>query len=183
MIIMLNGSFGVGKSSVASELKRIIPNSMIYNPEIIGTGLRYLTEGRRAPHEQTGDFQDIRLWPTLTVATAEHLFRLFRRTLIVPMTLANPVYLTTIRNGLTAISPPLYHFCLVASLDTIQQRLQTRDEDISWSWNKAQEYVPLFGDPQYSIHIDTEEVTIAQVADLVARYIADNPAGSNQRVI
>ena len=176
---MLNGSFGVGKSSVARELKRIIPNSMIYNPEIVGTTLRYLTNGRRAPHEETGDFQDITLWPTLTVATAKHLFRLFRRSLIVPMTLANPAYLETIRNGLAAISPPLYHFCLTASLNTIRQRLQNREEDISWSWNKAQEYVPLFVDPQYSVNINTEGVTIAQVASGIGQYIVDNPLGSN----
>ena len=182
MIIMLNGSFGVGKTSVANELKRTIPNSMIYNPEIIGTALRYLTNGRRAPHEETGDFQDIGSWPTLTVTTARHLFRLFRRSLIVPMTLANPAYLKTIRDGLAAISPPLYHFCLTASLDTILRRLQTRDEDISWSWNKAQQYVPVFGDPQYSVHIDTEGANIIQVAGRIRRYIADNPSGWNRQI-
>ena len=177
MIIMLNGSFGVGKSSVANELKGIVPNSMIYNPEIIGTALRHLTNGIRSPHEQTGDFQDIKLWPTLTVITAKYLFRLFRRSLIVPMTLANPEYLKTIRDGLAAISPPLYHFCLVASLETIQHRLQSREEDTSWSWKKAQEYVPLFGDPQYSVHIDTDSITVAQVVDRIEKYIADNPSG------
>ena len=179
MIIMLNGSFGVGKSSVARELRRMIPNSMIYNPEIVGTALRYLTEGIRAPHEETGDFQDIILWPRLTIVTAEHLFRLFRHSLIVPMTLANPEYLKTIKNRLAAISPPLYHFCLVASLDTIQQRLQNRKEDTSWSWMKAQAYVPLFGDNRYRVHIDTERVTIAQVAARIEKFVVDNPSGSN----
>lgn len=163
MIIMLNGSFGVGKSSVANDLEGIIPNCMIYDPEIVGHFLRYLTDGIRAPHEETGDFQDITLWPTLTVVTAEHLFQQYGRSLIVPMTIANPTYLITIKNGLAAISPPLYHFCLTASLDTIHQRLHTREEDTSWAWMKAQEYEPLFGDPQYGIHIDTEGVTIAQV--------------------
>jgi len=183
MIIMLNGSFGVGKSSVACELKRIIPNSMIFDPEIVGTSLRYLTNGRRAPHEETGDFQDITAWPRLTVATAKHLVRLFRRTLIVPMTLANPEYLRTIRNGLGAISPPLYHFCLTASLDTIHQRLQSRELDISWSWKKAQEYVPLFGDPRYSVHVNTEGITIAEVASQIENYIVDNPSWSKQQLI
>lgn len=176
---MLNGSFGVGKSSVAVELTRIIPNCMTYDPEIVGTFLRYLTDGIRAPHEETGDFQDITLWPMLTIVTAEHLFRQYRRSLIVPMTIANPEYLKTIKNGLGAISPPLYHFCLVTSLDTIQQRLQSREEDTPWAWKKAQEYEPLFGDRRYSVHIDTEGVTIASVAGQIEKYIADNPLGSN----
>lgn len=179
MIIMLNGSFGVGKSSVAVELTQIIPNCRIYDPEIVGALLRYLTDGIRALHEETGDFQDITLWPTLTIVTAEHLFRQYRRSLIVPMTIANPVYLETIRNGLGAISPPLYHFCLVASLDTIQQRLQSREEDTPWAWKKAQEYEPLFGDRRYSVRIHTEGVTIAWVAGQIEEYIAHHPMGSN----
>ncbi len=176
---MLNGSFGVGKSSVASKLTQIIPNSMIYDPEIVGTFLRYLTDGIRAPEEETGDFQDIMLWPTLTIVTAQHLFRQYRRSLIVPMTIANPAYLETIKNRLGAISPPLYHFCLVASLDTIQERLQSREEDMSWARGKAQEYAPLFSDRRYGAHINTEGVTIAQVAARIEKHIKDNPSGSN----
>jgi deoxyadenosine/deoxycytidine kinase len=36
MIIMLNGPFGVGKSTVAQRLHDHLPHSMIYDPEIIG---------------------------------------------------------------------------------------------------------------------------------------------------
>lgn len=40
MIILINGAFGVGKTSVASELKKTINNSMIFDPEEIGYMLR-----------------------------------------------------------------------------------------------------------------------------------------------
>ncbi len=39
MIIWLNGSFGVGKTTIAYKLKEKINNSIIYDPEEIGTFL------------------------------------------------------------------------------------------------------------------------------------------------
>ncbi len=178
MIIMLNGSFGVGKTSVAGELARIFPNSMIYDPELVGSALKRMTEGIRAAQEETDDFQDLTLWPTLTVVTARYLFRQYGRSLIVPMTIANPIYFDTIRRGLAAISQPLYHFCLVAPLHVIEQRLQSREDDTSWAWKKAQEYVPLFGERRYSVHINSEGTTIASIASQIEHYILDNPKGS-----
>ena len=35
MIIMINGAFGVGKTTIANELQTEIQNSMIYEPELI----------------------------------------------------------------------------------------------------------------------------------------------------
>lgn len=36
MIIWINGSFGVGKTTIAQDLKLKIENSIIYDPEKIG---------------------------------------------------------------------------------------------------------------------------------------------------
>jgi cytidylate kinase len=172
MIIMINGTFGCGKSSVAAELCSALPNSMIYDPEVMGMALRYLTAGVRTPEEDTDDFQDIALWPEMTVLTAERLYRQYGRTLIVPMTLANRQYLDTIRRGLAAVAPPLYHFCLVASLDTIEQRLRNRDQDTSWAMSKARRYVPMFDDPAYAVHVNTENRTVPDIVAQLQSYIA-----------
>ena len=40
MIIMINGAFGVGKTTIANELLKEIKNSMIYDPEEVGFMLR-----------------------------------------------------------------------------------------------------------------------------------------------
>jgi deoxyadenosine/deoxycytidine kinase len=40
MIIMINGAFGVGKTTVAHRLHKSITNSMVYDPEEIGYMLR-----------------------------------------------------------------------------------------------------------------------------------------------
>jgi cytidylate kinase len=171
MIIMINGTFGAGKSSVATELCAALPNAMIYDPEVMGMALRYLTEGVRAPAEDTDDFQDIALWPEMTVVMAERLYRQYGRTLIVPMTLANRRYLDSIRRGLAAVAPPLYHFCLVASLDTIEQRLRNRDQDTSWTMRKARQYVPMFDDSAYAVHVNTEHRTMPEIAAQLLNHI------------
>lgn len=36
MIIMINGAFGVGKTTTAEALHKKMENSMIYDPEMIG---------------------------------------------------------------------------------------------------------------------------------------------------
>lgn len=55
MIIWLNGAFGCGKTSPASELGWVIPGSRLFDPETVG----YLLRPNLADHAVT-DFQR---WP------------------------------------------------------------------------------------------------------------------------
>ncbi|RYZ79244.1 MAG: tunicamycin resistance protein, partial [Proteobacteria bacterium] len=149
MIIMINGSFGVGKTSVATLLYKQIPNAIFFDPEEIGAYARLVTKGVRAGEEDTDDFQDIELWRTLTVTTGQALYRRYQRSLIVPMTLSNRAYLETIRSGFEEVAP-VAHFCLTAPLSVVQQRIIGRgNEPGSWVWRKAEHCVPLLFDPYY----------------------------------
>lgn len=40
MIIMINGAFGVGKTTISTELVKVVENSMLYHPEEAGYMLR-----------------------------------------------------------------------------------------------------------------------------------------------
>src|SRR4051812_44075405 len=111
------------------------------------------------------------------VLMAERLYRQYRRILIVPMTLANRRYLDIIRQGLAAIAPPLYHFCLVASLDTIEQGWRNRDQNTSWPRGKARHYVPLFNDPAYAVHVNTEHRPVVVMSDARKRCPKDSQGG------
>ena len=55
MIIWINGSFGVGKTTVAEKLKEKIDKSIIYDPEKIGMFL-----SNTLPTKED-DFQDYKL--------------------------------------------------------------------------------------------------------------------------
>src|SRR5262245_27418086 len=100
---MINGSFGVGKSSVAFALLDKLPNAMIFDPEEVGYMLRKVTFGILPDAENTDDFQDIVVCRSLVVSTAEQLYRQYRRTMIVPMTLAKREYFTPIKEGFERI--------------------------------------------------------------------------------
>jgi len=167
MIIMINGSFGVGKSTTAAALAERLPEAIIFDPELVGHFARYLTNGLRTGAEDTDDFQDIRMWPQLTIDTARQLVQCYGRPLIVPMTLANRSSFEHIRAGFAALAP-VYHFCLVASLPTIQGRLQSRgDAPGSWPWRKAEQYGPRLNDPTFATHLDTEQHSVAEIVEQV----------------
>jgi hypothetical protein len=173
---MLNGSFGVGKTTTALALAEQIPGAHLFDPETVGHLARYITSGLRHGAEDTDDFQDIRIWPALTVATAQQLYETYARPLIVPMTLAHPAVFHPIRDGFGAFAP-VHHFCLVAPLATIQQRLQDRGEGPgSWTWRKAEQYVPRLADPCYTTHIDTQRHAVPAVVDQLLAHIGDKTA-------
>ena len=165
MIIMINGSFGVGKSITAAALVQRLPDAMLFDPEDVGQLARYITRDVRPPAEDTDDFQDIAIWPPLVVTTAQQLLR-YRNTLVVPMTLARRPYFDAIRGGFAALGQ-LYHFCLVAPLPVVQQRLLARGDagPGSWPWRKAIECVPLLHDPYFAEHIDNEHCSVDDVVN------------------
>ena len=83
MILFLNGSFGVGKTTVGRLLRKRLVGSVLYNPEWVGSVLMRVPFKFRG--SGTDDFQDIELWRKSVVGGIK-AFRFFaRETLIVPM--------------------------------------------------------------------------------------------------
>ena len=63
VIIWLNGAFRAGKTTLAEELHRRLPDAVVYNPEDVGLMLwKWMP-----PND---DFQDLPSWRELVVATA-----------------------------------------------------------------------------------------------------------------
>ena len=93
VIIWLNGAFRAGKTTLAEELHRRLPDAVVYNPEDVGVMLwKWMP-----PND---DFQDLPSWRELVVATALSLRRHHADTLIVPMSLVRNAYRTEILGGL-----------------------------------------------------------------------------------
>jgi hypothetical protein len=84
MIVWINGAFGAGKTTLAEELHRRLPDALAFDPEYVGF---LLTQW--APPAPSGDFQDIPLWRTLVAEFAVGLAREYGRAVVVPMTLVN----------------------------------------------------------------------------------------------
>ena len=96
MIIWINGGFGAGKTTLAQELHRRLPDAVVCDPEDVGLMLwKWLPPG--------GDFQHLPSWRELAVATALSLRRHHAKTLIVPMTLIRDAYRAEILGGMTGV--------------------------------------------------------------------------------
>ena len=119
MIIWLNGAFRAGKTTLAEELHRRIPDAVVYNPEDVGLLLwKWL--------EPNNDFQDLPSWRELVVATAVSLRRHHADTIIVPMSLIRAAYRTEILTGLADAGEKVLHVFLEANASVLRERLNAR---------------------------------------------------------
>ncbi|MEH2140754.1 AAA family ATPase [Nostoc sp.] len=173
MIVLLNGSFGVGKTTVAKILRAYLPGSAIYNPEWVGSVLMRAPSGIKLKRTGENDFQHIELWRKSTI-TGIRLYRLFvYGTVIVPMTFSHRDYFDEIIMGIKNFDSELRVFCLKASLDTIKTRLTQRGTQIEgagseWIARRIVECSNAYSDNYFGEPIDTEYRSAKDVADNIA---------------
>jgi len=169
MIIMINGAFGVGKTTIANELQKELKNSMIYDPEEIGYMLRsVIPEEIKRQEAKTGDFQDLHLWKDLTVDVAKSIINKYKIDLIVPMTIRKSEYLQYVREGFKSIDDLTYHFCLTASKETIYERLRKRGEaEGNWCFLQTDKCLAAYEEYNFGEYIDTEKVGIPDIIEAI----------------
>ncbi len=156
-IVMLNGAFGVGKTTLAAALLKRRSDWMAFDPEEVGFMLWKILDIR-------SDFQNLPAWGPLVVETARALIAAERRTLVVPMTLVDPGNYETIRRGFEGIAPT-HHFALVAPKVTIERRLAERDSD-RWAFDQIDRCLAALARPEFAVHLDAER-PVDELADRV----------------
>lgn len=162
MVVFINGSFGVGKTTVAGHLRDLLPGGTLYDPEIIGSRLHRLF-GRIAP---TDDFQTYRLWRTFVAGDVRRLHRV--GPVIVPMTLSNPLYFKQVVGVVRKRERDVHHFCLVAPQSVIEQRLIARDCDHgpgSWPWVRVAKCCEAFESELFEHKIDATKASPLVLAE------------------
>ncbi|GAA0488505.1 tunicamycin resistance ATP-binding TmrB [Salinibacillus aidingensis] len=171
MIVMINGAFGVGKTTISNELLKVIENSMLYDPEEVGYMLRnVLPEEIKRLEAETGDFQDLQLWKEITVKVARFIISKYNVNLIVPMTIRKPEYFNYIFNGFNSIDSNTYHFCLTASKETIYDRLRGRgEEEGNWCFKQTDKCLKAYNDYNFGEYIETENVSVNAIVDTVRK--------------
>jgi hypothetical protein len=174
-IVLVNGAFGVGKTTVARSLAARIPGSVIHDPELVGIALQ---RAARLLGRTVEDFQDLPLWRTLTVA-ALRVARLRAPAVIVPMAFSEPAYLDEIRRGVAAFEPTVHHYCLVASVAVVHARLAARGADAvahEWQYRRAAECCVAHASDAFRVHVDAGTETPDEIAD---RLLADMERASS----
>jgi chloramphenicol 3-O-phosphotransferase len=178
MIIMLNGSFGVGKTTVAKALREALPGSRIYDPEWFGVVLM------RTPYlkQRTGavnDFQNASLWRRSVVLGCRLVRSLARGPLIVPMTFSRSDYLAEVLTALRGLDHDLKLYCLKATLPTIKHRLRNRGDRLEgrgseWLAGRIVECVEAHRDPQFGEPVETENRSVDEVTREIVRRLGIN---------
>ncbi|MFI6805634.1 NUDIX domain-containing protein [Streptomyces luteogriseus] len=124
-VVWINGAFGAGKTTTARELIELIPNSTLFDPEVIGGALAHLLPPKRLA--EVGDFQDLPIWRRLVIDTAAAMLAELGGTLVVPMTLLRQEYRDEIFGGLAARRIPVSHILLAPAETILLERMAGRE--------------------------------------------------------
>jgi chloramphenicol 3-O-phosphotransferase len=169
-ILLLNGAYGVGKTTVAKRLRAWMRHSALFDPEIVGYVLRRLPRGVPGSARDLDDYRSSSTWRNATIGLAAMLSRA-ARPLIVPMTLDREL-LDSFRDALTSRRCRVEHVCLVASPATVNARLARQGSTMTsrearWVHVKAAAACTEHAPADFGCRIDTEYRTPDQVADAV----------------
>jgi hypothetical protein len=173
MVILINGSFGVGKTTVARLLRGAFPGGVIYDPELAGIALMRLSKwvGRKGAGAE--DFQHFPLWRRSAVAGVRLFRTLARGPVIVPMTFTNRAYFDEVSEGIRRFDSELRVFCLKATLPTLKERLSGRGEEdtgprAEWLARRILECADAHRDPHFGEPVETEDRPAREIAADVA---------------
>lgn len=124
MIIWVNGAFGAGKSRAAREMLDLIPDSTLYDPELLGGCLRQMLPEKRL--RDVSDYQELPMWRRLVVETAAALLAEVGGVLVVPMTLLRQDHRDEIFGGLAARGIEVRHVLLDPGETILRERIAAR---------------------------------------------------------
>ena len=166
MIIWLNGPFGVGKTTLANLLHQEIPNSILYDPELLGDFFQENLPKAVCPE----DFQDYPIWRQTTVQIIRDLATKTGQVIIVPMTVFKKEYCQEIIEQGLIEDMCVQHYILVAEKETILDRLNKRtQENNNWALKHLDNCLQAFEDQIPGRKIDTDSLTVDEIAEIVLK--------------
>jgi gluconate kinase len=182
VIIWINGGFGAGKTTLAGELHRRLPDAVVYDPEDVGLMLwKWMPPG--------GDFQHLPSWRELVVATALSLRRHHAETLIVPMSLIRDAYRAEILGGLADAGEEVLHVFLEVDGGVLRERLNARVTHPGREWDQAARELGMTGvdemvaaavrQPAGTLLLRSDRLTPAELADQVLARVCRTSSGAS----
>lgn len=177
MIVWLNGAFGAGKTTAANELLDLLPGSTLFDPELIGVGLRAMLPKERLA--QVDDFQDLPSWRRLVADTAAALLTEVPGPLVAPMTLLRQDYRDEIFGALAARRIEVRHILLHTDETILRSRIEQRaategDAARTWCLGQLPPYEAALGWITAEAHtVDASELTPRQTAERLAEAVRD----------
>lgn len=174
MIVWLNGTHGVGKTTTSTLVQQLIPDSRILDAEKVGETLMDVRPGL----PETDNFQHWPPWRPLVVETARRILDYTGGILVMPMTVLVEQYWREIRAGLAQHAVPVRHFVLHADPETLRSRIEL-DPDLGPSTFRLHHLQPYAEAYRTWLRHDAQVVDTTTLSPAeVARNVADSlPAG------
>ncbi|SHN04517.1 AAA family ATPase [Actinacidiphila paucisporea] len=178
MLVWINGPFGGGKTATAYEMSRRLAGSVVCDPEHVGFGLH-----RMLPPDLRSDFQDLRAWREGVYEVLDLAASRYAGTVIVPMTVVEPVYFRETVGRLRDRGHDVRHFALLAERQTVIRRLRVRglghlvqlaagkDAPLrreSFAMRKLDLCLERLTRPEFAEHVWTDRLGVPEVADRIA---------------
>jgi hypothetical protein len=169
VLVWINGPFGGGKTAAACELQHRVDRSVVCDPEWLGRGLHGML-----PPELRTNFQHFVAWRQGVHEVLDLVARRWDGPVIVPMTLINPGYFEQVVGRLRADGHDVRHFSLLADRATVLRRLRARTFGLGlrheqWAVAMLDECLAQLQDPLFAEHVQTQDLSVPQVADAIAR--------------
>ncbi len=174
MVVLINGSFGVGKSTVAGLLRGRVPGAAVYDPEWAGVAMMRLSKWATLGRRGAEDFQDFALWRASAVAGVRLFRTLARGPVIVPMTFTRRAYFDEVVLGISRFDTRVRVFRLRAGLATVRERLAGRGTMVEgpgseWIARRIVECAEALEDPHFGEAVETEGRTALEVTEEIVR--------------
>lgn len=172
VIVWLNGTHGVGKTTTSALVQRLIPDSRVFDAEKVGETLMDISPGLPT----TDNFQHWPPWRPLVVETARRVLDYTGGILVMPMTVLVEQYWREISTGLAHHDIPVRHFVLHADQDIIRGRILGEHAVSPFRLSHLAPYAEaartwLHGAAEV---VDTTHLTAAQTARQIAEAVTGN---------
>ena len=165
MIYWLNGAYGVGKSTVADSLRPLLRNAHIFDPELLGNGIR----DNYPPALYRETFEEYPLWLELTCRLLRDLAARHDGDLIVPMTLLRPESYDAILRRLIDDGVPVKYIFLDADAETLRARMVDtgREESDAWCVRRIPACLAAQQNDSHAVHVNTAGKTPREIAEAI----------------
>ncbi|WP_144711655.1 AAA family ATPase [Curtobacterium pusillum] len=171
MIVWLNGTHGVGKTTTSRLLQPLLPGARVLDPEKVGETLMDIRPRLRT----TDDFQHWDPWRPLVVETARRVLEYAGGVLVMPQTVLVERYWREISAGLAGHGIPVRHFVLHTDQETLRERIRN-DTVMGPSAFRSSRVEPYAEAARTWLHaaaevIDTTHASAQHAAEQIARSV------------
>lgn len=167
MIFWLNGAYGVGKTTVSEKLKELLYNAHIFDPELVGNGVR--DNYPDALFRET--FEEYPVWLEANYRILKDLYENYDGDIIAPMTLIREGSYENMIKRLMDDGIPVRYIYLDADYETLYDRMvgNGRETEDSWCVGHIPVCLKVQEEDRFAVHVNT----VGRSPEDIAREIAD----------